>query len=103
MLFRSLFYIARRIAFSRHRTTVENRTDSASRHSKEKSHYQSPRSNTQQECPKGCTPLGDQFCVPIDIDSTRSDCWNENVAYEAGTRLALRVLRTPDALKQLNV
>ncbi len=40
---------------------------------------------------------------PFRLDSTRSYCWNESVAYEAGTRLALRVLRTPDALKQLNV
>jgi methionyl-tRNA formyltransferase len=38
---------------------------------------------------------------PFRLDNARSYCWNENTAYEAGTRLALRVLGSPNALRQI--
>jgi hypothetical protein len=36
---------------------------------------------------------------PFRLDATRSYCWNENTAYDAGIRLVLRILNTPHTLK----
>ena len=39
---------------------------------------------------------------PFVLDSTRSYCWNENTAYQAGIRLALRILADRAALGALH-